>query len=64
MSDESLHEKTLRLLKESPKSTADIANGAEVNFYWLRKYRSGGFEDPSVNRVQKVYEYLTGTPLL
>jgi hypothetical protein len=64
MDSTTLHERTLELLRTSDKSTADIASGADVNFYWLRKFRGGGFEDPSVNRVQKVYEFLTGAPLL
>jgi len=35
-----------------------------ISFYWLKKFASGQFRNPSVNRVQYLYEYLTKTPLL
>lgn len=33
-------------------------------FYWLRKVASGEIKNPSVNRVQYLYEHLTRTTLL
>lgn len=65
--DESLMERTHRLLRESDRSIADIAgglHGSEVTFYWLRKFSAGIIKDPSVNKVQVLYEYLTGTKIL
>jgi len=55
---------TLKLLHESKESQEAIARGAGVSFYWLRKFAGGAPKDPSVNRVQKVYEYLTKSKLL
>ena len=34
-----------------------------ISFYWLRKFSSGEFKNPSVNRVQCLYEFLKGQPL-
>jgi hypothetical protein len=63
--EESLMVQTLRLLREHPKSLPDIhadlkAQGSIITFYWLRKFSSGNFKDPSVNRVEELYKYLTG----
>ena len=65
--EESLMQRTHRLLRQSDKSIADIAAelyGSEVTFYWLRKFSAGIIKDPSVNKVQVLYEYLTGTKIL
>lgn len=61
---ESLMERTRRLLHDSDKSLpeiyADLANnGSSITYYWLRKFSSGGIPDPSVNRVEELYRYLT-----
>lgn len=34
-----------------------------ISFYWLRKFASGQFANPSVNRVQFLYEKLSGKKL-
>ena len=66
---ESLMEVTKRLLRESEKSIADVHAelhnaGSDITFYWLRKFSSGDIKDPSVNRVEELYTYLTGEPVL
>ena len=66
---ESFMEVTRRLLRESEKSIADIHaelhnTGSEITFYWLRKFSSGDIKDPSVNRVEELYTFLTGEPVL
>lgn len=66
---ESLMERTFRLLKDSDESLPEIyaglnKRGSKISFYWLRKFSAGEFQDPSVNRVEELYEYLTGTPVL
>jgi len=38
-----------------------VSTGLQVN--WLSGIATGRIRDPSVNRVQKLYEYLTGTKL-
>jgi hypothetical protein len=66
---ETLMEKTRRLLRESPLSLPDVhaelrmAGINDISYYWLRKFSSGAFRDPSVNKVQRLYEFLTGTVL-
>lgn len=67
---ESLMERTRRLLHEQDKSLAEVygdlirrPDGTGITYYWLRKFSAGNVEDPSVNRVQELYEYLTGTTL-
>jgi len=66
---ESFMEVTRRLLRDSEKSIADIHaelhnTGSEITFYWLRKFSSGDIKDPSVNRVEELYTFLTGEPVL
>jgi len=41
-----------------------ISAETDISFYWLKKFASGRFRNPSVNRVQYLYEHLTKTPLL
>lgn len=60
----SLHSKTLQLLKESGKKPQDIYAETGLPFYWVKKFLTNGFENPSVNRVQFLYEYLTNTNLV
>ena len=40
-----------------------IAAGANVSYDWLIKLKSDKIKDPSVNKVQAVYEYLSERPL-
>lgn len=57
----SLMEETRRLLKDV--NLLELYATTKIPFYWLRKFASGAFRNPSVNRVQFLYEYLTGKPL-
>ena len=59
-----LMQRTLELLKASDKSLLEIYNETGLPFYWLRKFAGGTFQNPSVNRVQFLYEHLTRQPLL
>lgn len=58
----SLMLETQRMLKEQDLLAVYTATG--ISFYWLRKFASGEFKNPSVNRVQSLYEFLKGKPLL
>ena len=65
---ETLMERTRRLLRNCGKSLptvhAELHNrGSSITFYWLRKFHAGDVDDPSVNRVEELYVYLTGKPL-
>lgn len=59
----SLMSETVKLLWKADQSLPDIATGAKVNYYWLRKFKHGEVVNPSVNTVQRVFEYLHGAPL-
>ena len=59
----SLHLRTLKLLSESDIPLTQVSADTGVNYFWLRSFRYGQIKDPSVNRVQAVFEYLTGRPL-
>lgn len=60
----SLMNKTRELLKANDKSLPEVYRETGISFYWLRKFRNGEIKDPSVNRIQNLYEYLTGEPLI
>ena len=54
-----LKQTTLELLgKPDTDTLQQIAVGAGVNFYWLRKFTRGEIPNPSVDRVQKLYDFL------
>jgi len=55
---------TRALIRSSDKSILDIHKATDLPFYWLAKFKSGQFENPSVNRTQILYEYLTGSKLI
>jgi len=59
-----LMRRTRELLNASEKGLLDIFTETGLPFYWLRKFKNGEFVNPSVNRVQYLYEYLSGKPLL
>lgn len=58
----SLMRRTSDLLRE--KDLLKVYAETNISFYWLRKFASGSFRNPSVNRVQYLYEHLSGTKLL
>jgi len=59
----SLHRKTLDLLKQSGIPLPEIYKETNLPYYWLKKFRSGEIKEPSVNRVQRLYEFLAGRKL-
>lgn len=61
--EQSLMSQTWRLLKYRGQTLAEIQAGTGIPHYWLRKFLGREIKDPSVNRVQKLYEYLTGKAL-
>ena len=52
---------TRALLKD--KDLLAIYDATGLSFYWLRKFMRGDIPNPSVNRVQYLYEHLSGNPL-
>lgn len=59
----SLHSRTLALLRQSGVPLPEIYKETHLPYYWLKKFSSGEIKDPSVNRVQRLYEYLAGRKL-
>lgn len=52
---------TMALLREADCVTVSYETG--LSFYWLRRFAANGFKNPSVNRVQYLFEHLTGNAL-
>lgn len=61
----SLLERTVELLREDMKDRTllELHKETGLPFYWLRKMAGRETKDPSVNRVQALYEYLSGDKL-
>lgn len=54
--------KTIALLKD--RDLFEVYAQTHIPFYWLRQFVAMKFRNPSVNRVQFLYEYLTSTKLI
>jgi hypothetical protein len=59
----SLMSKTLELLHADSRGLAVISVTADVPYHWLEQFRRGIIKNPSVNRVQALYEFLSGRKL-
>jgi len=56
---------TLKLLKERKTSLKVIANAIGEKEDWIRKLAtSDSIEHPSVNRIEKLYSFLSGKALV
>ena len=53
---------TIELLKG--RDLLEVYAETKIPFYWLRKFVAGCYKNPSVNRVQYLYEHLSGTRLV
>ena len=60
----SLYDATRKLLRADKRTLVEIAQQSGVGFYWLRKISDGASKEPSVNQMQKLYEFLTGKHLV
>lgn len=56
-------EKARELLSEKEADWMEVYRDTGIPFYWLRKFKRGVFKNPSVNRVQFLYEHLSGRKL-
>lgn len=54
----SLHRRTIKLLQDCPRPLLTIAEDTGIGYHWLRKFKAGRFQNPGVNSVQALYEYL------
>jgi hypothetical protein len=57
--------KVMDLLDNTDKKPSEIAVGAQVGYPWLMalKGRHGTTKFPSVDKVERLYEYLSGRKL-
>jgi hypothetical protein len=60
----SLMQETIRLINSDPRSPLEIYRDTGIPFYWIKNFAKGLYTNPSVNRVQFLYEILTGKKLL
>ncbi len=61
---QSLMSETLRLLRARKQTLTQIHAATGLPFHWLEKMSANEVRDPSVNRVQKLYEHLSGRNLI
>ena len=54
--------KTIDLLKD--RDLFEVYSETKISPYWLRKFVTGEFKNPSVNRVQYLYQHLSGINIL
>lgn len=62
-SEGSLHARTRELLNSSGIPYLVIFQATDLSPNWLSRFACGKIVDPSVNRVQRLYEYLSEKPL-
>lgn len=58
-----LMSRTVKLLRRDTRSLTQISFDAQIPVDWLKRLSSGRLRDPGVNRMQALYEYLTGKQL-
>ena len=58
-SEESLYKVTRQLLQCSEEGVWEISTKTGLGYFWLRQLKAGNIVDPGVNKIQKLYEYLT-----
>lgn len=65
MEEPKLRAKVLELLGNRPRNMTykDIADATDLPEPWLKTFAAGRIADPSVNRVETLYNFLTGKPL-
>lgn len=56
--NESLLQKTLSLAKETKEPVKKICDAAGVTPRWYYMLLDGDIKDPSVNRIQRLHDYL------
>lgn len=59
-----LHLRTIEMLKASEQSPLQIYAATGITPAWLAAFRQDKMKQPSVNRVQALYEFLTGQKIL
>lgn len=55
---------TLELLGSAPFTDKEVATALETSVTWVRMFKAGEIKSPNVDLIQRLYEFLTGKPLL
>lgn len=63
MPEPTLMDKTIELFNTSTLSAREIEAATKIPYHWLIKFGKREFKDPSVNRTQTLYEFLSGTKI-
>lgn len=50
----------IALLRNDKRNIPQIHRETGIPFYWLREFRLGRIPNPSANRVEIIYMYITG----
>jgi hypothetical protein len=53
-----LLETTLTLLRNCDLPLAEIAQRSNLGYEWLKKLKADAIPDPSVNKIQKLHDFL------
>lgn len=56
--------KTYQLLRKDKRTLSDISIDTGISFFWLQRFNASAMKNPSVNRVQYLYEQLSNTTLI
>lgn len=59
----SLLERVKKLVKEEKRGLLAVSVKTGVPVFWLRKFAAGKIPNPSVNRIQHLFEKLSGSKL-
>jgi transcriptional regulator with XRE-family HTH domain len=59
-----LLKETMRLLKKTRLSHAEIVRATGLDAAWLSRLCNGTTRDPSVNKIETLYTYLSGKEIL
>ena len=57
------HSTVRRLVNDDERPLVILAGEIKVPAIWLQKFADGRISNPSVNRIEYVYEQLTGSAL-
>lgn len=61
--DNNLLTRTKFLLEQDSRTLLEIHHQSGISHTWLRKFRYGYIKEPSVVKIQQLYEFLSGHKL-
>lgn len=60
----SLLKKTIELLNKDKRTLNELHYLTGLPLYWLQSLKKGAMKNPSVNRIQHLFEFLTGSVII